>query len=255
MPRLEALNFDAHGDLSLSKTSGQIYARDQHMLPLRVTEISRAVSDFPVVISRASGKGDLTLSALTSLEPGQNLFLDGDRWQSIFQPVLMQTHPFYLMNGPTPESEPLLGLDAQSPALVGDGDGEKLFTQKGKPALWVGQKRAQLLDDARNMMHSFAFLELIDSLGLVRAIDISVKYGSDKINKIQGLNMINEDRFHDLAEADFLNLRAKGYLAPIYAMLFSVIQLNGLIRRHNLVNADRPILSINLEVSKDLSHS
>ncbi len=67
--------------------------------------------------------------------------------------------------------------------------------------------------------------------------------------------MIHEDRLHQLSESEHSELRRKGYLAPIYALLFSVNQLNALIRRHNSHQPGDAIVNINLEVSKDLQNA
>jgi len=252
MSELTVLDYQTHSALTLSPNHTGIFVRDRHMLPLRVTEITRAILDFPVFISRLQTGGDYALSALTGLEPGQNLYWDGNSWQSGFQPVAMQTYPFFLVRGKTENSEPLLGFDENSPA-INSNDGDSIFTSKGKPNLAISQIRAKLMEDARGTVHTFDFFKMLDGLGLIRAVDLSVRYGNDRINKIRGLHMINEDRFHALDRDDFNALRQKGFLGSIYGLLFSVGQLNMLIRRYNERDGQsNPIKNINLEVSKDL---
>lgn len=253
MAELVRLSLSAHGALNLSPQRAELFAKGKHMLPLRVTEISQAISDFPVFISQMPSS-DYALSALTSFEPGLNLFLENDNWDSSFKPVTMQTYPFYLMQALAGEEEPVLGLDPNSPALTVNL-GEPLFSVKGKPSLVISQIKAQLMNDATNIVHTFEFFEALKSMGLIRALDISVKYSDETVQRIRGLHMIHEDKFHALSSDDFSMLRKKGYLGPIYALLFSVIQLNALIRRHNQQNSNLQISNINLEVSKDLSHS
>ncbi len=255
MPELTVLDRHAHSALQLSPDRALMFARARHMMPLRVNEIPGAIQDFPVFISRVSVGGQYALSALTSFDAGQNLFLSDGKWLSSFQPVSMQTYPFFLVRGKQETDEPVLGFDPDSEALGLKG-GENLFTSKGKPSLTVSQVKAKLMEDARNTVRTFEFFDTIEGLGLIRAVDLSIKYKNDKINKVRGLHMINEDQLHALSNDAFSTLRDKGFLAPIYALLFSIAQLNGLIRRHNARNMQSNlIININLEVSKDLAQS
>jgi len=250
MAQLIALSAEKHSNTNVSYKRASIYARTAHMLPIRVTEIAQAIVDFPIVISRISQTSDLSLSALASFKPGSNLFVSNENWDSGFQPCGMKTYPFYLMKPGDDESEPILGLDGDSPALNSE-KGDALFTEKGKQSLWVSQVRALLLDDSRNRVHTTEFLGTLKTLNLFRPVDIAVNYADGEINRIRGLNMIHEENLKSLDQETFIRLREKGYLAPIYAMLFSTLQLNALIRRNNQKPEHRRIKSINLEVIKE----
>jgi hypothetical protein len=249
MATLTALTFDAHGDLKLKAESGVIYARHSHMLPLRVTEVAQATVDFPVLMSRMSN-GEMSLSALTSFDPNQNLFVSDGDWTSSFQPAAMRTYPIFLMKAEDGSREPVLGIDSDSEALSIE-EGKALFDKKGKSSLSVKQVKAQLMEDSKNMVHTFQFFDTLIKFDLIRTVDIALHYRNDQTNRIRGLSMIHEDNLQSLSSERLTELRDRGYLAPIYAMLFSVFQLNALIRRHNQTEGTTHIKSINLEVSKD----
>ncbi len=251
MAKLTALCAPAHTGLKLSASRALIYARGAHMLSIRVTEVARAIADFPVVISRLP-TGDLSLSALTSFEVDQNLFALEGEWDSSFQSAAMQTAPLYLMRDEAGGPEPILGLDESSAALVKD-HGHALLDKKGRPSLWAKQIKAQLLDDSQNMIRTLQFFDALKSLNLIRDVDIVLNHEDGQTNRIRGLSMIHEDNLKALPGPQFEQLRQNGFLAPLQAMLFSVFQLNNLIRRHNRVNAARGIKTINLEITKDLS--
>ena len=249
MARLTALTSSAHGALKLKVDSGIIYAEGSHMLPLRVTEVAQASVDFPIMISRMSN-GAMSLSALTSFEPGKNLFVSDGAWTSSFQPMAMKTFPIFLMKSGDGSAEPILGIDAESAALS-KIDGESLFDKKGKLSLNTKQIKAQLTEDSKNMVHTFQFFETLETFDLIRSVDVALKYAGEQTNRIRGLSMIHEDNLQTLSSERLTELRDRGYLAPIYAMLFSVFQLNALIRRNNETDGSTHIKSINLEVSKD----
>lgn len=249
MAKLTALTSDAYSGFKLKEQSGLIYAQNAHMLSLRVTEVAQATVDFPVMMSRMSN-GALSLSALTSFEPNKNLFVIDEEWASSFQPSAMKTYPLFLMKAEDRRAEPILGIDADSDALSKE-EGQALFDKKGKLSLSVKQLQAQLMEDSKNMVHTFQFFETLENFDLIRSIDLALNYADGQINRIRGLSMIHEDNLQSLSSERLTELRDRGYLAPIYAMLFSVFQLNALIRRHNAAEGTAQIKSINLEVSKD----
>jgi len=251
MATLTALNKKAHANLSVSSERAINFAAPRHLMQLWVNELSQAVIDFPIFITRQSN-GYSALSAMTSFDAGRNLFVNGKHWQSSFQPSLMQTYPFYLMRPEDGGDKPVMGIDEDDPVF--GIKGEAIFDTAGKQSLWVSQINSRLIEDARNMVHSAKFLEQISSLKLSRQIDISVHYADGPINKITNLRTIDEDKLHDLNSEQLMALRDAGYLAPIYAMLLSIYQLNSLIRRHNSLNENK-IARINLEVAKDHPHS
>ncbi|WP_026942158.1 SapC family protein [Hellea balneolensis] len=249
MAKLTALNSGEHADVRIGHDSGIIYARNSHMLPLRVTEVAQATVDFPVMMSRMSN-GAISLSALTSFEPHKNLFISGDEWTSSFQPTAMKTYPLFLMKDDKGGAKPVLGIDAESEALSKD-EGQALFDKKARLSLHTKQLQAQLMEDSKNMVHTFQFFETLSEFDLIRSVDLAVNYSDGQINRIRGLSMIHEDNLQKLSSERLTELRDRGYLAPIYAMLFSVFQLNALIRKNNQNAESASIKNINLEVSKD----
>jgi len=249
MATLTALTSDAHGSLKITANSAIIYAQKAHMLPLRVTEVAQAIVDFPVMISRMSN-GAMSLSALTSFEPQKNLFVSGGEWISSFQSTAMKTYPLFLMKSEDGSREPVLGIDADSEALSSD-KGQALYDKKQKLSLSVKQIKAQLIEDSKNMVHTFQFFDTLQKFNLIRAVDVVLTYMNGQTTCIRGLSMIHEDNLQSLSSERLTELRDRGYLAPIYAMLFSVFQLNALIRRNNAAEGTANIKAINLEVSKD----
>lgn len=249
MAKLKALNPNDHAKLKIGHNSGIIYAQNSHMLPLRVTEVAQATVDFPVMISRMSN-GAMSLSALTSFEPQKNLFVQNGQWASSFTPIAMKTYPLFLMKDEKGGAEPILGLNDESEALT-EKNGEALFDKKTRPSLHTKQLKAQLMEDSKNMVHTFQFFETLTEFDLIRPIDLAVNYVDGPINRIRGLSMMHEDNLQKLSSERLTELRDRGYLPPIYAMLFSVFQLNALIRKNNQSEGYAPIKNINLEVSKD----
>lgn len=250
MTNLTVLNSDLHKGIRISPDRQLSFAADKHLMPLNISEVSRAIIDFPVLITRVQGSGDYALSALTSFIPRQNAFYAEGQWGAGFQPAEMQTYPFALVPGTDETPGPQLAFDETAPVFT-DTDGEPLFDDAGQPALWVSQLKSQLLANAENMVITRQFLDRISSLGLISEIVIGVQRSEDHTDRIGGLSTINEDRLKSLSNEELGALRNSGFLGPIYAILFSMFQLNTLIRIHNARNPDAPIQRINLEIARD----
>ncbi|MEM9838191.1 MAG: SapC family protein [Pseudomonadota bacterium] len=249
MATLSPLNPQEHGHLKVKPSRMTDYAAPRHMIPLRVTELTQATSCFPVFISRLEGQGTYAISALTSMTPGKNLFVDGENWDATFVPSDMRTFPIGLMNPPNEGDEPPMGIDPTMD-VFSETQGEPLFGDDGQPSLWVTQTKAQLFDDAQNSVRTHQFLQKLDELGLIVPVTIGVKMASGDVNRIAGLHTINEDALNGLSTDAFEGLRTAGYLPPIYALLFSIVQLNALIQRTNKKDGAQKIDRIGVERSK-----
>lgn len=248
MTTLTALNADTHAPLKVSANRALAYAIDRHMIPLHIGEVSRAMMDFPVLISRLQGQGSYALSALTSFSAGANAFLVDGVWQSAFQPAEMQVFPFTLMRGE--DGEPVLAFDQSMPVFSTE-QGDALF-EGGQPALWLEQLKKQLLSMAEHTALTRHFLDTVSDLGLISQIVITLHQANGDANKISGLNTIHEDKLKSLSPDELAELNAKGFLGPIYAILFSIFQLNALIHRFNAQAGSEQIQRISLEIAKDM---
>ncbi len=251
MSNLTVLNSDLHKNIRVGANRQAAFAAGRHLMPLNIAEVSRAIMDFPVLITRVQGSSTLALSALTSFLPGDNAFVIDGQWHSGFVPAEMQAYPFALVPGTDETPGPRLAFD-DSAQVFSEETGDPLFDAAGQPALWVSQLQSLLLANAENMVLTRQFLEQIAELGLISEIVVAVQRSEDQIDRIGGLSTINEDRLKALSNEQLGALRDSGFLGPIYAILFSMFQLNTLIRIHNTRHADAPIQRINLEIARDL---
>lgn len=221
----------------------------RHMMNLRVGEVANSVSCFPVFMTRVEQSASWGLSAVCSLEAGNNLFARGDQWHAIYQPVSMQTFPFYLMKAKHTEKGYTIGVDEQSD-VFSEQEGESLFEENQKATPYLSQIKSLLETSIKNDIQTSGFTQRLSDLSLIKTISVLVEYEDGTINTINGLSTVDEDKLQALSSAAFEDLRVKGYLAPIYAMLVSIFQLNSLLQRHNALQQGAPIKQIKLETAK-----
>lgn len=250
MTQLIELDPVKHADFKVKPNSALDIAKNQHTIGLRVSELSKASCNFPVFFSRIDDSGDWSLSAITSYQVGSNLFIQKGAWQATYYPSSMQTYPIFLMNKPSAEKNYTFGIIQDNPAFSQD-EGEPLFDDKGNASNYLSRVKALLENGTNDTVHTFKFLEVIKQHDLFKALDLQVQYVDGTLSTIKGLYTIDEDKLASLKAEDYLALREKGYLPPIYAMLISLYQLNALLRMHNDVEGSTKIQQIKMEVSKD----
>ena len=249
MTELIEVTSSNHSTLKVDPNSAIHFAAKLHIMNLRVDEIGRAVSSFPVFLTRGNINGNWGLSVLTSFETSTNVFVNGNEWDATYQPSCMQSYPFYLMRLPSNEKSYTLGID-ESNSVFSKIKGEALFDEDNNATTYLHQKTKLLEAELKSDMQSYEFTQYIESLGLVKSINLQVIYEEGTTQTLKGLNTIDEDTLQALTAEQLLELNKKGYLSPIHAMLVSIYQLNTLIIKNNKVSDLRKIKNIKLEVSK-----
>lgn len=252
MAELVELSHEEHGDYKLDTSAAVKVAEKTHILSLRVTEISRAACELPIFLTKSQQEGVTVISAITSLEVEKNLLVKDDIWKGIFQPTSMMTYPFFLMKHPSEENQFTVGIDPEHAAFSKE-EGEALFEEEKKAGPRLSQITQLLQQDMKNDVHTYQFCKEINELGLIQPIEVSVAYEGGKVNKLKGLNTIDEAKLADLSEETYLELRKKNYLAPIYSLLVSHYQVNNLIRLHNQSGKGEKIRQVSMNLEKDES--
>jgi len=236
-----------HSELKIVDGAGISFAASQHLMNLRVTEIDKAVSCFPVFITRNQHSGNLALSALTSFTKGRNLFVMQNCWDAIYTPVDVQTYPLFLTNAKSNSKGYAVALDPGSEAFNKE-HGEALFESNGQESMYLSRISAMLQSNLRNESLTHQFLLELQELGFIKSINLKLQYKDGSIETIKGLHTADENRLNTVGNDKLQDLKSRGYLVPIYAMLISIYQLNAIIKRHNNVANNMTIEKITLEV-------
>jgi SapC len=250
MTELKELNNNEHSNLKVSKGCILTYASQSHILSLRATEVGHAATSLPVFMTKNQHTGNWNISAVTSVQPGNNLFVENDQWTATYQPTCMQTYPFYLMNSPKKENSYTVGIDINSTDFSVE-EGQPLFEADGKATAYLSKVTSLLEADIKNDIQTHQFLEVIDKIGLIKPIDLLIQYRDGTANTIQGLHTINEEVLHALTAEQLLELNSKGYFTPIHAMLISLLQINLLVKKNNADSSLNDIQQVKIETSKN----
>ncbi|MPY21001.1 SapC family protein [Shewanella psychropiezotolerans] len=215
-----------HSDVKVSKPNYSQVA-NQHILPITLHEFSRAATEYPIVFVKNSETGQFQPVVMLGLQPEQNLSVVNGEWIGSYIPNIVKDYPFaVVLNAEQPEKI-WIGIKEQS-AQVGTEVGEPLFNA-GEETPFFTKRREEIVQHFEQEQATQAILQLIAEKGLFRQQSLTVNIKGDQRN-INGLYMIDEAKLNDLNDDDFLDLKKRGLLGPIYGHLTSLHQVNRLAR-------------------------
>ena len=250
MSELVELSSTQHQGLKVRVNCGVEVAATQQIVKLRVNEVGRAAGNFPIFFTRSAQDGALVLSALTSFESQQNMFVKDGQWQSTYQPSAIKTFPFFLMRSKSDAKSYTIGIDEKNQVFSKE-HGELLFEENGKASMQLSRAKVLLEADIQNDIHTFQFGKELEQIGLLKSIDLVVQYQDGTNQSITGLITIDEDKINTLSAEQLHGLNQQGYLVQIHALLISIYQLNSIIQKQNS-HIDLPkVAQLKIEVAKD----
>lgn len=252
MKKIVELSSTDHKDLKLDAQAAIQIAAKQQTLNIRISEVAQCAANFPVFFMSNVATGNWALSGLTSFVPNSNLFLSEEKWLATYLPIMVQTYPFFLVNSSTEEKGFTIGIDEDSEALSKE-HGEPIFSGENKASMHLSQVTSMLEADIKNTVHTAQFIELIEKLELMKAVDMIVYFNDGTAQNMTGLHTIDEDKLQLLSAQTLEELNKKGYLVQIHAMLISLYQINSLIQKNNAVDGLDKIRQVKFETTKDKS--
>jgi hypothetical protein len=230
------LTAEAHRDLRIS-TERSAELGDEIMCCLTVpAEFRQVQNDYPIIFRLNAERDAFSAFALFGFENGENLFLDGGRWEARYRPLAMEIQPFLIGGSSSEQGEKQVHIDLTSKRIVSHesgGEGTRLFDDQGRPSPYLEAMAEKLgeLDagylGARDFFATLMRLNLFEPL----ALDITLNDGSTY--RFVGFHVLNEDRLRSLDSQAMAELHSKDYLLPIYMALASLSNIARLVDRKN----------------------
>ena len=215
-----------HRDLRLVRDEKPfVFATTSHVIPAVVDEFAAAARFLPIVFIPAAPHPSPVF--LVGTRAGQNLYVDsGGKWIDPYVPAFVRRYPFMLG---TPEgASPVICIDDKYEGLRQRGDGERLFAEDGADTPLL-QEYARLTETYfAAARRTETFLETLSALQLLRSVTIEIRSDTGGSTALHGFLTIDENRLNALPDADFLKLRAEGFLPAIYAHFFSLTAVDRL---------------------------
>ena len=225
---LFAFNPERHRDVRL--IPGVDLARPllTHHAEIGLDEVAAAAADYPLLFLKDGETGRLRLVALFGLAPGQNSYVVDDIWQAVYLPLAVAMAPFRLAG-----QDRILCIDEANPRVTTE-TGEALFNHDLTDTPFMENIRGLLGRLDQGCRAADEMIDTLLAMGLAQAVAVTAEFATGPGDEVEGLYSINPRLLELIEPASLLNLHNQGLLAPIYAIIQSLNQLNRVKQLHNL---------------------
>jgi hypothetical protein len=226
----ELLNHEAHGSLGLRVPERPFeFAKKSRALPLALNEIPSAQKHYPVVFSDLDNPVPLAVVGTTD---DVNLFIDerGNWERETYIPAYVRCYPFALAARSDDEFAVVIDRAADSisdkPEQPFFGDDNKVTPGTQSLIDFCGRYDAETRRTAR-------FGQRLKDLGLLAGQQVSRKTPEGKEVPVANYVAVDSDKLNDLDSAVVKELFDQGFLAGVFAHLFSLENWHVMIERMN----------------------
>jgi len=215
-----------HGELKITASDFN-HVAEQHIVPVTLHEIARAATEYPIVFVKNSDTGEFQSVAMLGLKPGQNLSVKDGKWLGLYIPAVVRDYPLGLVLNPEVKDKVWIGLREEAKE-VSKTEGQALFNGDQETPFLEARKKA-LITHFEQDQATRGILGFLAEKELFISQTLTVDVAGEKRN-INGLYLIDEQKLNSLSDEDFLELKKRGLLGPIYGHLGSINQVNRLAR-------------------------
>ncbi|WP_350432794.1 SapC family protein [Shewanella sp. H8] len=215
-----------HGDLKLTP-SDYSHIAEQHIVPVTLHEINRAATEYPIVFVKNSDTNEFQSVAMLGLKPGQNLSVKDGKWLGLYIPAVVRDYPLGLIVNPDVKDKVWIGI-RENAKEVTKTEGQAMF-EDGKETPFLEARKKALISHYEQDQATRGILGYLAEKGLLINQILTVDVAGEKRN-INGLYLIDEAKLNELSDEEFIELKKRGLLGPIYGHLGSLNQVNRLAR-------------------------
>jgi hypothetical protein len=223
------LNKIDHRDLRIDVRSRGAAFGDEVMFALTFPDEFRSVQAHYPVVFHKTAEGLLQPVALFGFRPGQNLFLDGARWDAHYLPLAIERQPFLIGRA---GQELVVHIDPAHPR-VGAAGGEAAFDANGDSSAMLERLTSVLLSLHDGLQRNPAFVAALLQHDLLEAFVLDVTLDDGSQHRFAGFYTIAEEKLRKLGTDALAQLHRAGYVEPIYMAIASLSNFRDLIERMN----------------------
>lgn len=233
MTKHAALDTNSHRDLRIDPRAGAARG-DAVMATLTVpSEFRQVQAHYPILFRRENPQDPFIAVALFGFENGENLFLDGERWDARYRPLSIAIQPFLVGRPASGDGPGQVHIDLGHPRIAAGGEGIRLFDADGQPTPYLEDIAEKLGALDEGYRASPAFFAALADHDLLEPFTLEVTLDDGSVNSLVGFHIIDEAKLRALDAETLGKLHAAGHLMPMFMALASLSQLAGLVDRRN----------------------
>ena len=236
MSNIVVLDSKVHASLRVDAAVSARNGDNQRFVPVVLAEFPFVAVHYPILLSKDAETGAFYCGAMMGFDEGENLFLAEQAAQTVYRPLNLRRSPFFAAgNG--------LALDLDHPRVRPDG--QALFSDSGKPSVYVETVVAVLRELKAGAEAHKGFTERLVALKLVEPIELDLAFDDGRRRKVTGLYTIDQEALAALPDEAVLELFRKGYLQAAHLLAGSLKQVPLLAQRKNrqLLDPTAPLAS------------
>jgi len=233
MTNFVLLNDEEHRKLKVKTGFGEDLGDSGSLVEVVPQEYRNAATNYPIMLTQFEEGGRFMACALLGLDLGENLFIDGDKWDATYIPLHIQRGPFRIgiqQKEGRDEPDMVISIDTDS-GRVNEVDGEPLFEEDGSPSPYLKNMNTVLSRLVAGTEAAKIFAAALEKFDLVKPMDISIEFKDGKTGKVQGLHSIDEEKLKALSGDDLKELNENGILMLLHVVIASLAQIDRLIDR------------------------
>jgi len=197
------------------------------------SEFRRVQGHFPILFRREAAQEQYFAVALLGFQSGENLFLDGARWDAGYRPLSLAIQPFLVGRSVDSDAPAQVHIDMAHPRLAEGGEGVRLFDSGGLPTPFLDEVADKLGELDEGYRDSAAFFAALAEHDLLEPFTLEVTLDDGSLNSLVGFHVIDEARVRALDAAALGKLHQAGHLMPIFMAMASLAQIKSLVDRKN----------------------
>ena len=233
MSNHQVLTPEQHRDLRIDLRAGAALG-DGVMAAIAVpSEFRRLACEYPILFRYDGEQRTFSALALFGFEPGENLFIEGERWDASCRPFAMAVQPFLVGRSRDGNGPSQVHIDMAHPRISTNGEGVRVFDDAGQPSPYLEEMAGMLGALDEGFRKSGDFLAALDRYDLLEPFSMDVTLDDGSSHRLVGYHLINEEKLAALEPAVLAELHSAGHLEPIYMALASLGNLAKLARRKN----------------------
>ena len=198
------------------------------------SEFRRVQNEFPILFRRDLDSGHFSALALFGFENGENLFLEGERWDARYRPLALSIQPFLVGRSADGESPSQVHIDLGHARIAAAGEeGVRPFDDFGQPTPYLEAVINGLDELDEGYRASDGFYAALERYELLEPFSLDIELRDGSKNRLVGYHLIDEEKLRTLEPGALAELHSAGYLMPIFMAVASLANLSALIERKN----------------------
>jgi hypothetical protein len=239
-----------HRGRRISPLADYSIARDLHAVYITATEFPQAGLEFPLLFVEtgrhdAVGRPTMSTIALLGLTHGENLQVDGTRWDARYIPAFIRRYPF--STAAMPGASGINVLVDESWSGFSESAGEPLFGEGDAPAPALQRAMDFLERFELEVERTRAFCERVAALGVLKEMKADATLPDGQKISVDGFHAIDEDKLHALPDSTVLELWRSGMLALMQVHLISLANIRHLVNKKAVRLQAQPDAAARLE--------